>query len=890
MTISCHGLAQKQFSDWNAFTDQLRKEYNIKIYFDTKDLYNKPFNIRLDQNNISNSVKEALLRIDLDLLVYNESQWVVVRSGDLEKSFQHLLNLESIELQKLNTLRNVSRIKNLGDPDKLSTEPLVKISGQIIEENSNLAAIGATIETDDKNIATATDAAGHYELMVPKGKNQFTIRSVGMNTQVIDVVVYAPAVFNIKLLDDAINLSEVVVKERASDENIKKVMGGVDQLAIKEIKRLPAFMGETDVIKSLLTLPGVRSAGEGVGGLNVRGGNADQNLILQDNILFFNPTHALGFFSLFQPDLVENVRLYKGNMPAKYGGRLASVLQTNSVTGDRTSWKINGGIGAVSSKIAFQGPIIKDRLTIAAGGRLSTINWLLQQVQVPDVQNSKVNFYDVQGKLHYWITKNSTAGIQFYNADDKLKLADEVEFGYKTLAASAYFQTLLSRDKNFNIRLISGNYNSVLDDLLPVNASLFKTGVDYLAIKSDLTIQSSEKMSFNLGVEATRYTVNPGNVSPSNATSDIKPTIIPLDHALEAGLFGEVQLPITPSLTLNAGLRASAYSLIGPATLRQYSTEDHFSEKNLTGVKIINKNSFDEFFIGIEPRLSANYELNPSSSIKLSINRNYQYLNQISNTVAATPIDFWKLSDNNIQPQSSWAYSVGLYKNFQNNAWETSFEIYYRDIKNTVEYKDFADLLANEHIESELLLGIGKNYGAELSVKKTIGKFTNRLGYTYGRSLKQIYIDDAPALSINQGAWYSSNYDKPHELNILINYNASQRYSFNLNYNYSTGRPITAPNGKYDDWNVFGAPIYSNRNNYRLPDYQRLDLSFNIFPGYRKDRRMKGSWTLGVYNALANKNAYSVNFRGQSVSKLRAYKLSVLGTVFPFITYNFQIQ
>jgi hypothetical protein len=883
-------LAQIHYSDWQIFADQLLKEKKIRIYFEPKDLYNKSISIQIDSNDIVGSLKSSLKRIDLDILVYNESQWVLVRSGDLEKSFAHLLNLESLEQQRQSNLRKAVRIRNLGDPGKASTDALVKITGQVLEENTNLPVIGATIETEEKNTSMVTDATGHYTLMVPKGKNQFTIRSVGMNIQVMDVMVYSNAVLNIKLLEDAINLSEIVVKERANDENIKKIMGGVDQLALKEIKRLPAFMGETDVIKSLLTLPGVRSAGEGIGGLNVRGGNTDQNLILQDNILFFNPTHALGFFSLFQPDLVESVRLYKGNMPAKYGGRLSSVLQTISVTGDKTNWKINGGIGAVSSKIAFQGPIIKDRLTIATGGRLSTINWLLKQVQVPDVQNSKVNFYDMQGKLHYWINKNSTAGVQFYNADDKLKLANEVEFGYNTLALSAYYQTLLSRNKNLNIRLIKGKYNSVLDDLLPVNGSLFKTGVDYLAVKSDLTIHSTEKTSFNIGFEATRYKVNPGNVVPSNTFSEIKPKIIPSDHALEAGLFAEAQFPITAALTFQIGMRVSAYSMIGPMMQRLYNTENYFPSNNQVGEKFIGKNDFDNFFIGLEPRFSANYEINSSSSIKLSANRNFQYLNQISNTVAATPIDFWKLSDNNIKPQSSWAYSLGLYKNFQDNAWETSFEIYYRDIKNTVEYKDFADLLANDHIESELLLGIGKNYGAELSVKKSIGKFTNRLGYTYGRSLKQIYIKETPALSINQGTWYASNFDKPHELNILINYNASQRYSFNLNYNYSSGRPITAPNGKFDDWNIFGAPIYSNRNNFRLPDYQRLDISFNIFPGYRKDRRLKGSWTLGVYNALANKNAYSVNFRGQSISKLRAYKLSVLGTVFPFITYNFQIQ
>jgi len=874
---------------WKEALSKISASKAIKIYY-SEDL--KQINevvLNTEQADLFGSVNTELEKIGLTLISYSDKQWVVVSQEDANISLAQWKNKERlIEDQK--ALEASETIFKIGDVANASNKKMVMVKGVITDELNNVPQIGATIEVDHGSDGTATDENGNYELSLPLGQNQLIVKSLGMVPRAIDILVYSDGNFNFTLQEESINLAEVVVTERAKDENIKRVQMGVEQLAIREIKKLPSFMGELDVVKSLLSLPGVSTAGEGIGGLNIRGGNTDQNLYLQDDIMYFNVSHALGFFSLFHPDLVESVKLYKGNIPAKYGGRLSSVLQTTSVTGNQKNWSIKGGVGLASSKISVDGPIIKDKLTLSFGARLSTVNWLLGLVQVPDVQSSKVNFYDMQGKLTYWLNSNSTMGVQVYHGEDAFKFGNNFKFDYRTQAVSAYYKTVFSANKYLNVRVVSGKYDSNLNDLLPANSSIFNSGVNYLSGKVDLTIEKSKDKSLNFGIETIRYDLNPGAILPGASDSEIDTRILNNENGIEMGLYGDATMPVTDKMTISAGLRLSGFGLLGEKTLRTYSTDSYFPENALTSMDAIGKGKLGSTYFGWEPRFSLNFETSESSSVKASFNRSYQYLSQISNSVAASPIDYWKLADNNIKPQNAQTVSLGYYKNFKKNVWETSVEVYYRDIKNVNDYRDFADLLANETLEQELLIGRGKNYGIELSVKKTIGKLTTRIGYTHARSLKKMKFDDA-SYTLNQGNWYASNFDKPHDLQVLFNVSPSQRYSFNVNFNMGTGRPVSAPAGKYNDWNGVGIPIYGERNNYRLPVYHRMDLSLNIFPNYRTDRKLKGSWTLGLYNLYFRKNAYSVNYRQDSAGgTVRAFKLSVLGTVFPSITYNFSIQ
>lgn len=880
--------AQSSFG-WAEFVSEFEKEQKIKLFFDGSNLEKLEELAKLLGNSPERDVfLKKLEDQGMSVIIFSPQQWVIAARKDTETSLAVWQERERLVQQQAEIERQKTVI-NIGSSAEASSAQLVEISGKIQDKLNGIPVIGATIEYIGGSNGSATDADGNYSITVPKGSQQLIFKSLGMVNRVVDVMVYSPGKLNIDMEEEAINLEEVVVTERAKDDNIKRVQMGVEQLALKEIKKMPSFMGEVDVVKSLLSLPGVSTAGEGVGGLNIRGGNTDQNLIIQDDIMFFNSSHALGFFSLFHPDLVEGVKLYKGNIPSKYGGRISSVLQTSSITGDKTKWTVKGGVGLTASKIAVDGPIIKDKLTISAGYRVSTINYLFDFVNIPEVQASKVNFYDLQGKLTYWLNEQSAIGIQAYDANDDFRLGNEVQFDYTTRAYSAYYKSLIGGNKLLNIRLTKGQYESNLNDLLPANSTRFNTGVNYTSARADISIEKARNNSINYGVEAIRYDLNPGAIFPGADDSEVEQRELGKEIGIEMAVFGEASRPITEKLTVSAGLRFSGFGLLGERDIRNYETENYYPLSRLTEVTTVAEGKLGPKYFGLEPRVSANMELSPSSSLKASINRTFQYLAQISNSVAASPIDYWKLSDNNIKPQSALTYSLGYYKNFKNNVWETSAEVYYRDITNANDYIDFADLLANEFVERELIFGKGINYGLELSAKKTIGKVTTRLGYTYSRSLKKMeFADDN--YTLNGGKWYPSNFDKPHDLQLLLNVSPSRRYSYNFNYNIGSGRPVSAPSGKYNDWNALGIPIYGERNNYRLPLYHRLDFSANIFPGYRKDKRMKSSWTFGVYNVYFRKNAYSVRFRQENAGgTIRAFRLAVLGSAFPAITYNFTI-
>jgi hypothetical protein len=877
--------SQNPQSLWTRFAKDAIAKFGVAIYHDSLGM--SPPTSLLNSASTADFQQELnkfLLKDNMAILVYNESQWIITPADLATATIADLKSRENL-LQKSAS----SDYKVIGKIENLRKGSTATISGKIIDPKTNLAIIGAEISVDNGSIGTVTDANGMYTIEVPKGEHAITITAEGFEQHYEDMIIYDAGTYEVELNEKSISLDEIIVSEKAKDKNVREVLTGVQELSIKEIKKLPSFMGEVDVMKSLLTLPGVSSTGEGVGGIIVRGGNTSQNLIYQDDIVYYNPSHALGFFSLFHPDLTEEAKLYKGSMPSKFGGRISSVLQTNTVNGNKEKWALKGGLGLTSSRIALNGPIIKDKLTLVLGGRLSTINWLLGEVDVPEVQNSKVDFYDLQTKINYFFSPTTSIGMQYYSSNDDVKLGNQAKFDYQTTGASAYFKKTIGGNKFLTLKYTQGDYKSALNDLLRVNSTEFKTGVNYQTLKADLVVDDNKNSPLNVGIELIKYKVNPGAKGPGAENSEVLNKILPIDNALELALFVDKKINVSSKLSLQSGLRLSGFANVGEKILRYYGTKDYFEKGTSTSSSKLASGKMGNTTYGIEPRFSANYDLGNAASIKGSYNRTYQYIAQISNTTAATPIDFWQLSDQNLKPQHANTVSVGIFKNFKNNEWETSLELYHSDITNVVEYRDFADLLANEEVETSLLLGKGKNYGAELSLKKSIGKFTTRLAYTLSRSLRKMDIKDDPTLSINDGAWYRSNFDKPHDFNLLMNINPSQRISFNFNFNFSTGRPITAPYGKFDDWNLLGSPIFSSRNNYRIPDYHRLDISMNIFPGYRKDKKWKSSWTLGVYNVYARKNAYSVYFRQQGVGSLSTYKLSVLGSIFPSITYNFQI-
>ncbi|MEZ4896382.1 MAG: TonB-dependent receptor [Saprospiraceae bacterium] len=875
--------------DWATIRARISEWGDVHLFSDTTEALkgsNLVFNWDSDSDLLT-SFNAWLREKGLTCIAYNEETWIVVAYADAERSLEAWKRrnklLEAISAQPSDQV-SATVIGAIQSGEAAKGQ--LTLTGIVRDEETGETIIGATIIPQQGGDPTVSDVDGTFTLQLPVGENRLTVQSIGMEEKEIPIVMAGEGELDVFLHRASLQLEEVVVSEKAADQNLRSLTMGIEQLNMKEIAKLPAFLGEFDVIKSLISLPGVSTAGEGVGGINVRGGNIDQNLIIQDDIIYFNPSHALGFFSLFHPDLVDDVKLFKGNIPAKYGGRLSSVLSTGMRTGSKEEWTIKAGLGIMSSKLALEGPLVNNKTSIILGGRISYINWILGLVNLPDVQDSRVSFSDFQGKLDHRLNNKSSIGLEGYQGSDYLRFANEARFNYGTRSLAAYYNTLIGNRANLNTKLIYGNYYSDLGDLKILNPSVFKTGIEYVKGRSELVFQKNQRATWVGGIEATRYQVNPGILGPDNDESAVVKEETPREQGIEGALYLETEQRFSDLFSFSAGLRFSGFILQGPKRVRNYAGPDQLYDE-ATDTTSYAKGATVASYFGLEPRVSMNYRMNETSSLKLGATRTYQYLSLISNTVAATPVDFWKLADSYLKPQRADGISLGYYRNFKNNEWETSAEVYYKVLQNVPEYRDFPDLLGNEFLETELVPAEGQNYGLELSIKKNLGLLTGRLSYTYSRAIRRVNTG-IPELDVNRGGWYPSYFDKPHDITTLLNFNIMQRLSLNVSFTYSSGRPITAPTGKYTDWHVVSVPIYSDRNQYRIPDYYRMDVSANLFPGYRKDRRLKSSWSLSVYNLLGRKNAYSIYFRQKPFQSLSTYRLAVLGSIFPSITYNLE--
>ena len=852
----------------------------VQYYYDPEDVTEDVRSILATGDSIQ--VQRVLQQNGLAVIVYNNRQHIIAPLSEVNTELSSWQRRAQLRRQEESAGPEVVII---GDPNSMSSDE-ARITGKVFNVTTGEPVVGATVLSGVSGMGAATDIDGGFEIVVPVGQDTLEIRSIGFATTNLNVLVFSDASVEIPLEEGAVRLEEVIVSEKAPDDNIKSAISGIERLEMREMRKLPSLLGETDVLKSLLTLPGVSSAGDGVAGINVRGGNVDHNLIEQDGIIYFNPTHALGFFSLFHPDMVDEAELYKGHMPARFGGRLSSVLDVSTRTGSNEEWKLKGGVGTVASKLAVEGPVFNDKTTLLVGGRFAYPDWILRRVNVPEVKNSSAFFYDVQGKLEQRVTQRAAIGIQGYYGFDKFRFSNEAEFQYASGTASIYYRQLLGEHTNLSVRATFSDYTSDLFDLQPEDGSTFNTAIQYLKGSIDLVTQLTGSNRLAYGAEVIRYSINPGEINPSDGDSEVTPEAAIEDIGIEMGAYLEYQFEIRELIEITAGARVSGLLSMGPETVNMYQ-DDILLPNYVIGQTEYQEGEIVKSYFGFEPRVGLKVDIGAQSSIKASYNRTYQYLSLISNTVAATPVDFWKLSDYHIKPQSAHNYSLGYYRNFNNNMWATFIEGYYRTIDNTPEYRDFPDLIVNDHLETELLAAEGKSYGVEFSVKKNIGRVTGRMSMTWSRALRRV-MDEDQRFELNDGDWYPSNFDKPFSANVVFNYNFSQRISLNMFFTYSTGRPITAPESKYRDWNILNVPVYSERNQYRIPDYHRLDVSLTILPGYRKDRKWKSSWTFAIFNLYGRNNAYSVYFRQEPFQQLTAYKLSVLGSILPSITYNFE--
>jgi hypothetical protein len=756
------------------------------------------------------------------------------------------------------------------------------LAGYVKNAKSGEGIIGASVYDPETRNGIATDQFGYFSLTLPRGRQTLVIKGLGMKDTRRRIILYSDGKLNIEMQEQVTSLKEVQISaEKVA--NVRSVEMGVTKLDIKSIKQIPTAFGEADVLRVVLTLPGVQSVGEATTGFNVRGGSADQNLILLNDATIYNPSHFFGFFSAFNPDIVKNIELYKSSIPEKYGGRLSSVLDVTDREGNKKKFTGSAGIGLLTSRLNVEGPVIKDKTSFIFGARTTYSDWLLSLL--PDAyKHSSASFYDVNLDISHQINEKNNIYITTYLSQDKFRLNSDTAYGYSNRNANIKWKHNFS-NKLYSVFMagIDDYQYNVSSTANPVNAYKLNFAIKQTNFKADFNYYLNPKNTVNFGLSSIYYNLNPGDNEPNGASSLVLPDKVPAEQALESALYLGDKYDVTPDFSVSAGIRYSLYAYLGPQTVNRYAPNLPKESVNVLDSTTYKKNQVINTYGGPEIRLSARYNLGDNMSVKASYNTLRQYIHLLSNTTAISPTDTYKLSDPNIKPQFGRQVSLGLYRNDKNNTIETSVEVYYKKIADYLDYKSGATLILNQHIEQDVVSTNGKAYGAEFLVRKTAGKLNGWISYTYSRTFLRQNNPNAGEL-INGGKYYPANYDKPHSANFTGNYRFSHRFSVSLDATYSTGRPITLPIAKYE-YAGSERVFYSDRNSYRIPDYFRADFSMNIEGNHKVHQLTHNSWTIGVYNLTGRANAYSTFFTEQG-GAINGYQLSIFAKPIPFINYN----
>jgi len=760
----------------------------------------------------------------------------------------------------------------------------VTLVGYVRDAKTGAPEIGAAVFVESPRISTYTNQFGYYTLVIPRGPHTLNIKALGIQDAKRNLMVYSDGKLDVEIQTQVLSLREVVISAEKS-ANVRNVQMGVEKLSISSIKQVPVAFGEADIVKVMLTLPGVKSVGEASNGFNVRGGAVDQNLILFDDLTIYNPSHFFGFFSAFNPDVIKDVELYKSSIPSRYGGRLSSVLDVNSRDGNTKKLSGTAGIGLLTGRLNIEGPIIKDKTSFILGGRTTYSNWLLKMLpETSGYKDAKASFSDVNLRISHEINNKNNLYISGYLSDDNSNLGSDTTFAYGNQNLSMKWKHIFS---NKVIGVFVGglsryqyNNNSIAN---ATNAYKMAFDIQQANFKTDFNYYLSSKHTIDFGISTIRYDLNPGTFQPLGSQSLVKLNELAPEQAFESAIYVGDRFDLSSSLSMDLGVRYSMYNYMGPKSVNLYAPNLPKSESNVIGTASYKKGEMAKTYHGPELRLSARYQLSEDFSVKAGYNTLRQYIHLLTNTTAISPTDIWKLSDPNIRPQYGDQTSLGFYKNFKDNTIETSIEGYFKNLKDFLDYKSGANLILNHHIETDVINTKGKAYGVEFLVKKVSGKLNGWMGYTYSRTL--LKMDDPNAGQIiNGGRYYPANYDKPHDFSLVANYRFSHRFSASFNTAYSTGRPITVPIGKYFYAGSLRAN-YSDRNALRAPDYFRTDFSLNIDGNHKIHQRTHNSWTLGIYNVTGRDNAYSTYFTSEK-GIIKGYQLSIFGSAIPFVNYN----
>ncbi|UFH53146.1 TonB-dependent receptor [Spirosoma sp. KNUC1025] len=765
-----------------------------------------------------------------------------------------------------------------------------RVYGQIIDGATGKPLPNGSVYDKKQGAGTVTDSLGNFSMQLLPGPYNLTFSAVGYNTRSRFLEIGRTAVrLQVALNPDTRQLDEVNVTGRTPDANVSATQMSVVRLDMKNLRNMPVVFGEVDILKALTLQPGVSTVGEGAGGFNVRGGRTDQNLVLLDGAPLFSTSHLLGLFSNLNADAIQDVTLYKGGIPAAYGGRLSSLLMMNTKSGETDRLHISGGVGLLTSRLMANGPVTRNKkLTMLASGRIAYPSFLLGLFPAP-TNKDRAFFYDLNGRLTYRINENAQLSATVYRSFDTFKFPQDTLYTTQSALLTARWSQRLSPRLSFNVTATQSDYRFYLDGLTAGNTYRYQSTIRQRDARLDgvyTTPAVGQKISHRLefGGSLTGYSLLPGFIAPTGNQSNVNPLRLPTEQAREwAGYFSEEWTPFR-ALSVQAGIRYAQFTNVGPGVAYQYAEGQARTRESIMDTLQYGPGQAIAQYSGWEPRLTVRATLTARSSVKVSYNRTRQYLHLISNTTAISPVDFWKVSDGLVLPQVADQFALGYFQNFNENQYETSIEVYHKTLENLVEYRNGATLLLNPTLDADLLRAQGEAYGVELSVQKTKGLLTGLIAYTYSRTLARV-PSPYPNVQINGGNWYASTFDRPHNLTIATQWKWSRGWTFGTNFVYTSGRPTTYPDGSY---RLNGTKVldYSQRNADRIPDYHRLDVSFTKDGRRTPGQRHYSNWSISLYNVYAHKNPYSIYFQRVNTTT-RSYQLSVFGTVIPSLSWNF---
>lgn len=870
---------------FDRFADLVEKETAYRFYFKESDVDGLLVNLQANNDKLEDVLGVVFLKTDFKFSISAQKE-VFVSKGEklqvdfLPNYFQAPTSGISGSAAQDEFVRNRRYV--IGIP---GGEPEAKLVGVVKSLENNQPIEGAIVYEKESMQQTITDKEGKYEITIPKGYKTLLVQNIGGYTEQRLLDVQGNGTLDLNIGEGVFALNEVVVRSGALT-NVSRPEMGVQSLSVQQMRKLPAVMGEVDIIKGILTMPGVNTAGEASVGFNVRGGAADQNLILLDQNTLFNPSHLFGFFSAVNSDMVQGVELYKAGVPASLGGRLSSVLQVTPKKGRTDKIGGSGGIGPMTSRLSIDGPV-GENTTFILGTRLTYSDWLLDALQDRiDLGASRAFFADFNGAVEHRFSEKDAIRVSGYLSKDEFQFDPDTVYSYSNQNFAVSWTHYFNDELEATFSAGQDGYDFMVEgEDNPLNSYQYRFDIKQQFLKAQFRQEKGDRHILTYGVHGIYYQLNPGRINPFGAESIVIPDQVASEKAMDWSLFIGDEFEINEQLTMSGGLRYNLYRFLGPQTLPVYAAGEPFLSENITGETVFGNGENVQTYHGPEFRFSARYALSNWSSIKAGVNSMRQNIHLLSNSSVITPTDTWKLSDPFLKPQRGIQYALGYFRNMKQGMYELSAEVYYRTMQNLLDYKSGAQIVLNDRIEQDVLVTQGRAYGAEFYLRKLQGKLNGSIAYTYSRSLLQTDPTERKE-KINRSEWYPSNFDQPHNANVVINYELSRRLNMTMAGKYSTGRPVTLPIAKFE-YGGAERVYFSDRNSFRVPDYFRMDFSINLEGNHKVNKLAHASWSFGVYNILGRDNAYSVYFVPEG-GKLQGYQLAIFAEPIPFITYNFR--